>query len=69
MKRTTAVINFSTIIMLSSILGVATKVAMDNQLMIDSFLTKQTIQIDAKEMEELRAQGKELAQKIKEELI
>ena len=67
MKRTTAVINFSTIIMLASVLTVATKVAMDNALMIDSYLTKQTIQVDAKEMEQMRAQGKELAQKIVED--
>ncbi|MBQ9265497.1 MAG: glycoside hydrolase family 3 C-terminal domain-containing protein [Bacilli bacterium] len=67
MKRTTAVINFSTIIMLASLLTVATKVAMDNALMIDSFLTKQTINVDEHEMEELRAQGKELAQKIVED--
>ena len=67
MKRTTAVINFSTIIMLASVLTVATKVAMDNALMIDSFLTKQSINVDEHEMEELRAQGKELAQKIVED--
>ena len=61
MKRTTAVINFSAIVMLSALLGVGNSVAFHFGGTIDSFLSKKQIDFDDENVQNVLNSGKELA--------
>ena len=63
MKRTSAVINLSAIVMVASLLVVANTVAYANGGIIDTFLSKSSIIIDDQTTEAL-TQGKALAKEI-----
>ena len=66
MKRTTAVINFSAIVMLSALLGVGNSVAFHFGGTIDSFLSKKQIDFDDENVQNVLNSGKELAIEIEE---
>jgi beta-glucosidase len=61
MKRTTAIVNFSTIIMLSAVLLVGNMVANKYSGVIDLYLSKSTVDYDTEEAVTALAEGKELA--------
>ena len=67
MKRTTAIINFSTIIMLSSVLVVGNIVANKYGGIIDKYLSNESININAEDVTKSHNLGKALAQEIVEE--
>ena len=67
MKRTTAIINFSTIIMLSSVLVVGNVVANKYGGIIDKYLSNESININAEDVTKSHNLGKALAQEIVEE--
>ena len=64
MKRTTAVINFSTILMISALLGVGNSIAFANGGIIDLYMTKTTTNYDSEEVEQALNQGKDLAKEV-----
>lgn len=64
MKRTTAVINFSTILMISALLGVGNSIAFANGGIIDLYMTKTTTNYDSQEVEQALNQGKDLAKEV-----
>jgi len=61
MKRTTAIINFSTIVMLGAVLAVANGVAFSNAGLITTYLGGNSVSYDTKEAENARTTGKALA--------
>ena len=67
MKRTTAVINFSTIIMLSSVLFVGNTVANQYGGIIDKYLSSESININSEDVAKSHNLGKALAQEIVED--
>lgn len=66
MKRTTAIINFSTIIMLSAVLIVGNSVANKYGGIIDKYLSNESININSEDVAKSHNLGKALAQEIVE---
>ncbi len=66
MKRTTAVINFSTIAMLAAVLGIGNAVAFNYGGTIDLYLSKSETNYDTDEVKNAMSQGKDLAVEISE---
>lgn len=67
MKRTTAIINISTILMLSAVLATANSVAMKFAGTIDLYLSKSETNYDSAEAQEALTKGKALAEEIVED--
>lgn len=66
MKRTTAVISFSTIILISSILAIGNSVAFSNGGIIDKYLSKSSIDYNSDQAQLALTLGKNLAKEITE---
>lgn len=64
MKRTTAVISLSTIVMIGSILGIANGVAFHFAGTIDTYLNKETTNYDTEKVNNAVSKGKELAKDV-----
>ena len=64
MKRTTAVISFSAMILLASIVAVGNTVAFANGGVIDLYLSNSSINYDSEEAQQALTLGKNLAQEI-----
>lgn len=66
MKRTTAIVNFSTIVMLAAVLGIGNAVAFNYGGTIDLYLSKSETNYDTDEVKNAMSQGKDLAVEISE---
>ena len=67
MKRTTAIINFSTILMISSLLAVGNSIAFSYGGIIDVYMNKQQVNLDDNEVIAALTSGKALAREVCED--